>query len=96
METAKLFLSSNPLTENGYTTDFELELLLEAEDCYAAVANGAKTYSSAAELRAALDSEEDHVSIRSCSVTTTSVSCIEASANCSNQNAQASSLGKLT
>ena len=52
-------LSSLQLTENGYTLEVEAELLAEAEKCYTAVANGAKTYKSAAELRAALDAEED-------------------------------------
>ena len=52
-------LSSIELTENGYTPEFEAELLLVAEESHAAVANGAKTYKSAAELRAALDAEED-------------------------------------
>jgi addiction module RelB/DinJ family antitoxin len=50
-------LSSLYLTENGYTPEFEAELLAEAEVAYAAVANGAKTYKNAAELRAALDAE---------------------------------------
>ena len=52
-------LSSIQLTENGYTTEFEAELLSEAEECYTAVANGAQTYKNATELRAALDAEED-------------------------------------
>ena len=52
-------LSSIQLTENGYTSDFEEELLLESENAYAAVANGAKTYKNAAELRRELDAEED-------------------------------------
>ncbi|MCL2320979.1 MAG: type II toxin-antitoxin system RelB/DinJ family antitoxin [Oscillospiraceae bacterium] len=52
-------LSSIQLTENGYTPDFEAELLLESDDSHAAIENGAKTYKSAAELRAALDAEED-------------------------------------
>ena len=52
-------LSAIQLTENGYTTDFEEGLLAVAEEAYAAVANGAITYKSAAELRAALDAEED-------------------------------------
>ena len=53
-------LSSVQLTENGYTSDFEAELLAEAEESYAAVANGtAKLYRNAAELRAALDAEND-------------------------------------
>ena len=51
-------LSSIQLTENGYTPEFEAELLLEADECYSAVANGAKTYKNAAELRAALDAED--------------------------------------
>ena len=52
-------LSSVQLTENGYTPQFEAELVASAEECYAAVANGAKTYKNAAELRAALDAEDD-------------------------------------
>jgi len=52
-------LSSLQLTENGYTQDFEAEILAEAEACYDAVANGAKTYTNASELRAALEAEED-------------------------------------
>ena len=53
-------LSSIQLTENGYTPEFEAELLAEAEESYAAVANGtAKLYRNAAELRAALDAEDD-------------------------------------
>jgi len=53
-------LSTLQLTENGYTPEFEAEVLAEAEECYAAIANGtAKIYRSAAELRAALDAEED-------------------------------------
>jgi addiction module RelB/DinJ family antitoxin len=51
-------LSSEQLTENGYTAEFEAELLRDAEKAYAAVANGAKTYASAAELRAALDADD--------------------------------------
>jgi len=55
-------LSSMQLTENGYTVDFEAELLSEAEDCYAAVANGtAKLYKNAAELFADLDAEDDMI-----------------------------------
>jgi DNA-damage-inducible protein J len=46
------------LTENGYTPEFEAEILAEAKEAYAAVANGAKTYRNAAELRAALDAED--------------------------------------
>ena len=53
-------LSSLQLTENGYPTEFEAMLLADAEECYAAVANGtAKTYKNAAELRSALDAEDD-------------------------------------
>jgi addiction module RelB/DinJ family antitoxin len=52
-------LSSIQLTENGYTPDLETEFLAASMESYAAVANGAKTYKSAAELRAALDAEED-------------------------------------
>ena len=53
-------LSSVRLTENGYTPEFEAEIIAEAEECYAAVANGtAKLYKNAAELRAALDAEDD-------------------------------------
>ena len=53
-------LSSIQLTENGYTPEFEAELLAEAEECYSAVANGtAKLYKNAAELRAAMDAEDD-------------------------------------
>ena len=53
-------LSSIQLTENGYTPEFEAEILAEAEECYAAVANGtAKSYKNAAELRAALDAEDE-------------------------------------
>ena len=52
-------LSSVRLTENGYTPDFETELLSASKESYAAVANGERTYKSAAELRAALDAEDD-------------------------------------
>ena len=52
-------LSSTQITENGYTTDFEAELLQSSNESHIAVANGAKTFRSAAELRAALDAEED-------------------------------------
>jgi len=48
------------LTANGYTPEHEAEILAELEECYAAVANGtAKLYKNAAELRAALDAEDD-------------------------------------
>ena len=52
-------LSSIQLTENGYSSDFEMEILAEAEDSYAAIENGAKAYKNVAELHAALDAEED-------------------------------------
>ena len=53
-------LSSLQLTENGYTPEFEAEIIAESEKAYAAVANGtAKLYKNAAELRAALDAEDD-------------------------------------
>jgi len=53
-------LSSTQLTENGYTPEFEAEIISEAEECYTSVANGtAKIYKTAADLRAALDAEGD-------------------------------------
>jgi len=53
-------ISSVELTENGYTPQFEAEILAESEACYAAVANGtAKLYTSAEELFADLDAEDD-------------------------------------
>ena len=53
-------LSSIQLTENGYTPEFEAELLAEAEECYAAVANGtAKVYDSTEELFAEWDKEDE-------------------------------------
>ena len=52
-------LSSVQLTENGFTPEFEAEILADVADAYAAVASGAKTYNNAAELRAALDAEDD-------------------------------------
>ena len=53
-------LSAVKLTENGYTADFEAELLAASEEAHTAVANGsAKLYQSAAELFADLDAEDD-------------------------------------
>jgi len=52
-------LSSIQFTENGYTSDFEAELVQVSEESRTAVAKGAKTYKNAAELRVALDAEED-------------------------------------
>ncbi len=55
-------LSSVQLTENGYTPEFEAAILAEAEELYAAVENGtAKKYSSAAELFADLEAEDDEI-----------------------------------
>ena len=52
-------LSSVQLTENGYTPEFEAEILAEAEECYTAVANGtAKLYRNAAELFSDLYAED--------------------------------------
>jgi hypothetical protein len=47
------------LTENGYTPEFEAELLSAAKESYAAILRGEKTYKNAAELRKALDAEDD-------------------------------------
>ena len=53
-------LSSIQLTENGYTPEFEAEILAESEKMYTEVANGtAKLYKNAAELFADLDAEDD-------------------------------------
>jgi len=53
-------LSSVQLTENGYTSNFEAELLSASEESYAAVADGtAKLYKNATELFADLDADED-------------------------------------
>ena len=52
-------LSSIRLTENGYTPEFESEILSASKEAYSAVASGAKKYKSAAELRVALDAEEE-------------------------------------
>ena len=53
-------LSATELTENGYTPEFEAELLAEAEECYAAVANGtAKVYKNVAEMFAEWDKEDE-------------------------------------
>jgi len=53
-------LSSIQLTENDYTQEFETEILAEAEEYYAAVANGSvKPYNSTAEMFAEWDKEDD-------------------------------------
>ena len=52
-------LSSIQLTENGYTPEFEAEILAEAEECYAAVENGtAKVYRNVAEMFEEWDKED--------------------------------------
>jgi len=52
-------LSSQQLTENGYTPEFEAELLAAAEESYAAIANGtAKLYKNTAEMFAEWDKED--------------------------------------
>ena len=52
-------LSSIQLTENGYTQDFEAELLAESDRLYAAVADGtAKLYQNTEELFAQWDKED--------------------------------------
>jgi len=52
-------LSSIQLTENGYTSDFEAELLSASEEAHTNVANGtAKLYKNSAELFADLDAED--------------------------------------
>ena len=53
-------LSSTRLTENGYTPEFEAEIIASAEECYAAVASGtAKLHSNTAEMFAEWDKEDD-------------------------------------
>jgi len=53
-------LSAVQLTENGYTPEFEAAVLAEAEELYAAVANGTlKPYKSVAEMNAALVLEDE-------------------------------------
>ena len=53
-------LSSLKLTENGFTPEFEAEVLTEAEKDYAAIANGtAKIYENTAEMFAAWDNEDE-------------------------------------
>ena len=53
-------LSSIRLTENGYTPDFEAEVLRTAEEDYAAIKNGtAKLYNNTAEMFAEWDKEDD-------------------------------------
>ena len=52
-------LSSIELTENGYTPEVEAEIFRDIQEAHSALADGAVTYKSAAELRAALDAEDD-------------------------------------
>ena len=53
-------LSSLQLTENGYTPEFEAEVLKTAEEDYAAIKNGtAKLYNNTAEMFAEWDKEDD-------------------------------------
>ena len=53
-------LKSARLTENGYTPEFEAEMLRASEEAYAEIANGtAKLYRSVEELFADLDAEDD-------------------------------------
>ena len=53
-------LSSIQLTENGYTPEFEAEILAESEKAYTAVANGtAKLYNNTSEMFAEWDKEDD-------------------------------------
>ncbi|MCL2087118.1 MAG: type II toxin-antitoxin system RelB/DinJ family antitoxin [Oscillospiraceae bacterium] len=53
-------LSAVELTENGYTAQFEENLLAEAEEMYTAVANGtAKIYKNSAEMFAEWDKEDE-------------------------------------
>ena len=52
-------LSSIQITENGYTADFEAELLAESEKLHTALANGtAVPYRSAKEMFAEWDKED--------------------------------------
>jgi len=53
-------LSASQLTENGYTPEFEAEVLSTAEEDYAAIKSGtAKPYSNTAEMFAQWDKEDD-------------------------------------
>ena len=53
-------LSSIQLTENGYTSDFEAELITESEKLHTAVENGtAKLYKNTAEMFAEWDKEDE-------------------------------------
>jgi addiction module RelB/DinJ family antitoxin len=53
-------LSAEQLTENGYTPEFEAEVLRTAEEDYAAIKNGTATpYSNTAEMFAQWDKDDD-------------------------------------
>ena len=53
-------LSSLQLTENGYTPEFEAEVLRTAEEDYVAIKSGtAKPYNNTAEMFAEWDKEDD-------------------------------------
>ena len=53
-------LSSIQLTENGYTPEFEAEVLRTSEEDYAAIKDGtAKLYNNTAEMFAEWDNEDD-------------------------------------
>jgi len=53
-------LSAIQLTENGYSPEFEAEILAEAEKDYAAIANRtAKIYQNTEEMFTAWDNEDD-------------------------------------
>ncbi len=55
-------MSAVQLTENGFTPEFEDAVLADLENCYAGVANGTiEPYHTVAEMRAALDAEENDV-----------------------------------
>ena len=53
-------LSSMQLTENGYSPDFEAQLIAESEKAYIAIASGTvKPYNSTAEMFAEWDKEDN-------------------------------------
>ena len=53
-------LSSVQITENGFTTEFEAEVLRTAEEDYTAIKSGtAKLYNNTAEMFAEWDKEDD-------------------------------------
>jgi addiction module RelB/DinJ family antitoxin len=53
-------LSAIQLTENGFTSEFEANIIAEANEMHTSVANGtAKLYNNALELFADMDMEDD-------------------------------------